>query len=186
MTNNLKAGDITCPELARQLEAKGRVVIVGGPSVSSVIDRIRGCTEALARCPGIEVGNDSQNPEAGRDGGFAAMWAYMTRFPKIQGVFPIKDDEAIGANLAAEQGGRSEMKIAAVDGSPEVVAMLYEAQSRIVASAAQNPDMMGWSAVKLGWEIKSGKAPEVRVVLLGPRQITAANVREVGGWPQKK
>jgi ribose transport system substrate-binding protein len=184
MTDNRKAGAMSCEELAKQIGDKGRVVIISGPSVSSVIDRVGGCQETLKAHPNIEVVSESQNPGAGRDGGFAAMQAYLTRFPSIQGVFTINDEQAIGANLAAEQGKRSEMKIASVDGSPEVVGMLRDGKSRIVVSAAQDPYQMGAEAIRIGWEIVGGKRPEKSVILLEPSLVTGENAKSVEGWPQ--
>lgn len=186
MTDNRKAGSLACEELAKQIGNKGRVVIINGPPVSSVIDRVGGCTDTLAKFPEIKVVSENQNPGAGRDGGFAAMQAYITRFSEIDGVFAINDEQAIGADLAAKQQNRSEMKIAAVDGSPEVVGMLREGSSRIIATSAQDPYEMAVQAVHLGWDAVNGKKPEQAIVLLSPSLVTAENAKSVEGWPQKK
>lgn len=186
MTNNKKAGALSCEELANQIGKKGQVVVIGGPPVTSVTDRVAGCLEALKAFPDVKVTFDKQNPGASRDGGFSAMQAYITRFPKIDGVFAINDEQAIGANLAAKQQTRSEMKIASVDGSPEVVNMLREGSTLIIATSAQDPFGMAVEAVKLGWDAVQGKKPENPVVLLEPKLVTAANAKEVEGWRQSK
>jgi ribose transport system substrate-binding protein len=102
MTNNKKAGELSCEELANQIGKKGQVVVIGGPPVTSVTDRVSGCLEALKAFPDVKVTFDKQNPGASRDGGLAAMQAYITRFPKIDGVFAINDEQAIGANLGCQ------------------------------------------------------------------------------------
>lgn len=186
MTNNKKAGELSCEELAKQLGDKGRVVVIGGPPVTSVTDRIAGCMDALKAHSDIKVVFDNQNPGAGRDGGFAAMQAYITRFPQIDGVFAINDEQAIGATLAAKQQNRSEMKIAAVDGSPEVVKLLRDGSTLIVATSAQDPFGMAVEAVKLGWDAVQGKKPANPIVLLEPKLVTAANAKDVEGWRQSK
>ena len=186
MTDNVKAGNISCAELARQINGKGNVVIINGPPVTSVVDRIAGCKSALEKFPDIKIVSDNQNPGAGRDGGFKAMQDFLTRFEHIDGVFAINDDQAIGADLAAAQAKRSEMKIAAVDGSPAGVDALRSGTSRLVVTASQDPYAMAAQAVDLGVEILQGKKPDQPIVLLEPKLVTAANAATTIGWPQHK
>lgn len=186
MTDNVKAGNISCAELAKQINGKGNVVIINGPPVTSVVDRIAGCKSALEKFPDIKIVSDNQNPGAGRDGGFKAMQDFLTRFDHIDGVFAINDDQAIGADLAAAQAKRSEMKIAAVDGSPAGVDALRSGTSRLVVTASQDPYAMAAQAVDLGVAILQGKKPDQPVVLLEPKLVTAANAATTIGWPQHK
>jgi ribose transport system substrate-binding protein len=186
MTDNVKAGQISCEELAKQINGKGNVVIINGPPVSSVIDRISGCKTALSKNPDIKVVSDNQNPGAGRDGGFKAMQDFLTRFDHIDGVFAINDEQAIGADLAAKQAHRTEMKIAAVDGSPAGVDALRSGSSQIVATASQDPYQMAVEAVDLGAKILQGGKPETPVVLLEPKLVTAINAATTIGWPTHK
>ena len=104
MTDNVKAGEISCAELAKQIGGKGNVVVINGPPVSSVIDRIAGCKAALSKNPDIKIVSDNQNP-AGRDGGLKAMKDFMTRFDHIDGVFAINDEQAIGP--ISQQAGQA-------------------------------------------------------------------------------
>jgi ribose transport system substrate-binding protein len=183
MTDNTKAGYLSCKELAQQIGHKGDVVIINGPPVSSVLDRVAGCKKALAEDLAINVVSDNQNPGAGRDGGLAAMQTFLTRYSHIDGVFAINDEQAIGADLAAKQLQRSEVKIAAVDGSPAGLAAMRSGDSRIVATAAQDPYEMAAEAIDLAAEILNGGNPANRTVLLEPKLITAKNIDGVEGWP---
>ena len=186
MTDNVKAGEISCAELAKQIGGKGSVVIINGPPVSSVIDRIAGCKAALSKSPDIKIVSDNQNPGAGRDAGLKAMQDFMTRFDHIDGVFAINDEQAIGADLAAKQAKRSEMKIAAVDGSPAGIDALKSGTSLIVATASQDPYAMAARALEIGSKIVGGVKTASPIELLEPKLVTAANAASTVGWPQHK
>jgi ribose transport system substrate-binding protein len=186
MTDNVKAGEISCAELAKQIGGRGNVVIINGPPVSSVIDRIAGCKAALSKSPDIKIVSDNQNPGAGRDAGLKAMQDFMTRFDHIDGVFAINDEQAIGADLAAKQAKRSEMKIAAVDGSPAGIDALKSGTSLIVATASQDPYAMAARAVEIGSKIIGGAKMDSSIELLEPKLVTAANAATTVGWPQHK
>lgn len=180
-TNNVKAGEMACQYLSDKLGGKGKVVILNGPPVSSVKDRVKGCKMALSKGK-FEILSDNQNAKATRDGGLAVMQALITRFPKIDGVFTISDQEAIGADLAARQMKRKDLLIVSVDGSPESEAAL-KSDSLIQGSVAQNPYAMAMKAVDVGHEsMKTGKAPSTPVVLLDPNLVTRDNVGSYKGW----
>ena len=95
-------------------EAKGKVVILNGPSVSSIQDRVKGCQSVLSKTK-IEIISDNQNAKATREGGLTVMQSLLTRFPKVDGVFTVCDQEAIGADLAAKQFNRKDFMIVSVD-----------------------------------------------------------------------
>jgi ribose transport system substrate-binding protein len=182
MTNNLKAGQIACQYLAEKIGGKGNVVIINGPPVSSVIDRVKGCKEMLAKSPGIKVVSDNLNADGKREGGFEKMQGLLTRFPEIAGVFAINDPTAIGADLAAKQLNRHEMVITSVDGAPDIESALKQPGSLIVASASQDPYEIAVTATRLGAEVLAGHKPAQTTVLLDPQLITRENVGQYKGW----
>jgi len=55
MTDNVQAGRIACEDLVRRLDGKGNVVIINGPPVSSIIDRVNGCKEVFSQHPDIKI-----------------------------------------------------------------------------------------------------------------------------------
>ena len=186
MTNNKQAGEIACAYLADQLKGQGNVVIINGPPVSSIIDRVSGCKEALAKSPGLEILSDDQDGKASRDGGLAVMQGLLTRFPHIDAVFGANDPTAIGADLAARQMNRTEMIIAGVDGSPDMISALKNADSHIVASASQDPYGMAHQATELSIGIMQGKAPAQTVTLLDTQLVTKANAATFKGWDAQR
>lgn len=182
MTDNVKAGEIACQYIVDHLKGKGDVLIINGPQVSSVVDRVKGCKAVFAKNSGIKVLSDNQDAKGSRDGGFAVTQSLLTRFPKVDAIFAINDPTAIGANLAAKQLNRSEFIITSVDGAPDIEAELKSGSSLVKASASQDPYLMAGQSLEYAAGILNGKKPEKNVFLLEPKLITSENVGEYKGW----
>jgi ribose transport system substrate-binding protein len=182
MTDNVKAGELACQYIADHLKGKGDVLIVNGPQVSSITDRVKGCKNVFSKFPDIKVLSDDQNAQGSREGGFSVGQSLLTRFPKIDAVFAINDPTAIGINLAAKQLNRNEFIITAVDGAPDIETELKSGNSLIKASASQDPYVMAAQSYELAVGIVNGKKPEKNVILLEPQLITADNIKDYKGW----
>lgn len=180
-TNNIQAGEIACQFLADKVGHKGNVIIENGPQVSAVIDRVKGCEQVLAKFPDIKVLSSDQDGKGSRDGGFAAMEGYLTRFADIAGVFAINDPQAIGSDLAAKQLNRGSITIVSVDGAPDIVVALQTA-TQVQASASQDPYAMGRLAVATAHDILQGKKPENPMILMPSKLVTRDNVAAYPGW----
>ncbi|MDO9417806.1 ABC transporter substrate-binding protein [Pararhizobium sp.] len=182
-TDNIKAGEISCQFIVDKLAGKGDVVIINGPQVSSVIDRVKGCKDAFAKAPGINILSADQDGKGTREGALGVMGGLLTRFDKIDAVFTINDSTAVGADLAGKQQNRTEYFISSVDGSPDFEEALKSNPNTLIkASAAQNPYEMARKATKVGFDIVAGKKPENPVELMTPVLITADNIAGYKGW----
>lgn len=181
-SNNLQAGNISCQYIADRLKGKGDVVIINGPPVNSVTERVNGCQQVFAKYPGIKVVSKDQNAEGSRDGGLRVMGDLLTSFPKIDAVFAINDPSGVGAELAARQAKRREFFIVGVDGAPEARDAIASKDSLFVATAAQDPLGMSQKAVQVGNNLIQGKKPENPNILIPVRMITRENVSEYKGW----
>jgi ribose transport system substrate-binding protein len=182
-TNNVQAGEIACQFLAEKIGGKGDVVIVNGPQVSSVIERVKGCKDVLAKSPGIKILSSDQDAKGSRDGGLAVMQSLLTRFPKIDGVFAINDPTGIGVELAAKQLHRTNFPITAVDGAPDAETQLKDPNSpQFVASASQDPFLMARLAVREGVGLLNGKKPEKDPLLMDSKLVTRENANQYQGW----
>lgn len=183
-TDNVEAGKLACQFLVDKLAGKGNVIIQNGPQVTAVTDRVKGCKAALAGAPNIKVLSDDQDGKGSREGGLNVMQGYLTRFPKIDGLFAINDPQAIGSDLAAKQLKRSGILITSVDGAPDIENAL-KTDTQIQASASQDPWAMAQTAVNVGNDILNDKAPAEAVTLLTPKLITRDNVATYSGWSSK-
>lgn len=180
-TNNFQAGELSCGYIAKKLSGHGNVVIENGPSVSAVVDRVKGCKSVLAKEAGIKVLSDDQDAKGSREGGMNAMQGYLTRFPKIDAVFTINDPQAVGSDLAAKQLQRKNIVITSVDGAPDIETAL-KSDTLVQASASQDPWAMAQTAVGIGYGIMNGKTPANPMTLLPSTLVTRDNVGSYKGW----
>jgi ribose transport system substrate-binding protein len=181
-SNNKQAGQLDGKFVADRLKGKGQVVIVNGPPVTAVTDRVAGFLEEIKKSPGIKIVSQDQNAGGSRDGGLRVMTDLLTAFPKIDAVFAINDPTAIGCDLAAKQAQRKDFFIVGVDGAPDVVPSLKDKDSLIQASAAQDPYTMAGKAVEIGYDVMNGKKPAQELTLIPVDLITKDNVDQYKGW----
>jgi ribose transport system substrate-binding protein len=181
-TDNLQAGEVGCQYIADRLKGKGNVVIVNGPPVASVIQRVDGCEKVLSKYPNIKILSKNQNAEGSRDGGLRVMSDLLTTFPKIDAVFAINDPSGVGVDLAARQVRRNEFFIVGVDGAPEAIDAIASKKSLYAATATQNPRGMTQKAVQVGNDILHGKKPSNPNILIPVKLITRDNVSTSTGW----
>jgi len=184
-TDNVEAGKLACQFLVDKLGGKGNVIIQNGPQVTAVTDRVKGCKAALAGAPDMKVLSDDQDGKGSREGGLNVMQGYLTRFPKIDGLFAINDPQAIGSDLAAKQLKRSGIVITSVDGAPDIENAL-KTDTQIQASASQDPWAMAQTAVNVGNDLLNDKAPAEAITQLTPKLITRDNVGSYSGWSSKR
>jgi ribose transport system substrate-binding protein len=181
-TNNLQAGEKSCQYIADRLNGEGNVVIVNGPPVISVIERVDGCLDVLAKYPGIKILSKNQNAEGSRDGGLRVMTDLLTTFPNIDAVFAINDPSGVGADLAANQAKRDDFFIVGVDGAPEAIEAIASEDSVYAATATQDPRGMAETAVRVGNKVLKGEKLESKDILIPVKLITDENVDTAEGW----
>jgi ribose transport system substrate-binding protein len=186
-TNNIQAGTIACEYLIDKMGGKGAMIILNGPQVSAVAERVKGCKEVIARHTAIRLLSSDQDAKGSRDGGLAVMQSLLTRFTTVNGVFAINDPTAIGGELAAKQMQRANFPITAVDGAPDAEAALKDPNSKqFIASASQDPFMMARLAVQEGVGLLNGKKPEKDPLLMDSKLVTRENAVDYQGWTSER
>ncbi len=181
-SNNKQAGTRDGLYVAQRLKGKGQIVVVNGPPVTAVTDRMAGFLEEINKHPDLKIVSQDQNGGGSRDGGQRVMSDLLAAFKQIDAVFAINDPTAIGCDLAAKQAQRKEFFIVGVDGSPDIVPFLKDPGSLIAATAAQDPYLMAEEAVKIGYDIMQGKKPKEELTLIPVGLITKENVDRYAGW----
>jgi len=181
-TDNLQAGRIACTYLARQLSGSGKVVILNGPPVSSIIERVQGCQEALAEYPDIHLLSNDRNSGGSLEGGLEAMTHLLMAHPQINGVFAINDPAALGAEMAGQLADRRDYIIVSVDGAPAAVERIQDTDALLRATATQSPARMAELAVEIGYRLLQGEQPDKTEHLLPATLITSDNVDQTKGW----
>jgi ribose transport system substrate-binding protein len=181
-SDNRQAGQQAAQYIVDKLKGKGQIVIVNGPPVTAVQDRVAGALDVFGKNPEIKILSQDQNAQGSRDGGLRVMTDLLTANKKIDAVFAINDPTGIGCDLAAKQANRNEFFIVGVDGSPDAVAALKSKGSLFEATPAQDPYAMAQKAVEVGVGVMKGNKPEKDLILIPTKLITRENVNEYQGW----
>ena len=181
-TDNVQAGQIACQYIVDKIGGKGNVIIENGPQVSSVVDRVQGCKEAIGKSE-MKVLSSDQDGKGQRDAGLTVMKSLLTRFPDVQAVFTINDPQALGSDLAAKQLNRTNLIITSVDGAPDIEVALKDTKDPMIqASASQDPYALARKAVDIGVDLLNGKEPTQKITLVPPSLVTRDNVKDYKGW----
>ena len=181
-TNNIQAGTIACQFLIDKMGGKGNMLIINGPQVSSVIERVKGCDAVAKKHPGIKILSQDQDAKGSRDGGLSVGQSLLTRFDKVDGAFAINDPTGVGFELAAKQLHRT-IPLTAVDGSPDAEAALKDPDSpNFLATSSQDPFLMARLAVQQGVKLLEGKKLGKDPLLMDSKLVTRDNVKDYKGW----
>ena len=182
VSDQRQAGQLDANYIAKRLNGQGNIVIVNGPLVPAVQDRVAGFVDTIAAFPNIKILSRDQNGNASREGGLRVMADLLAAYPKIDAVFAVNDPTAIGCDAAARQAKRSEFFIVGIDGGPDIVAVLKDPSSLIAATAAEAPRALGSSAVEIGDAILNGNPPDGQLTKIPVTLVTRENVGEYKGW----
>jgi ribose transport system substrate-binding protein len=182
MSDNRQAGEEAAQYIVERLKGKGQIVIVNGPPVTSVEERVKGALETFKKAPNIKILSKDQNAQASRDGGFKVMSDLLTSFPNVDAVFAVNDPTGIGCDAALRQKGHKGAFVVGVDGSPDASKALKDEKSSFAATPAQDPYAMAQKAVEVGFDIMNGKKPKESTILIPVKLISRDNVDQYPGW----
>lgn len=185
MSDNVQAGRIAATRLVEQLGGKGSVVIINGPPVSAVRDRVAGAEAVFKAHPSIKVLSRDQNAGGNRMGGMNVMTDLLTAHADIAGVFAINDPTALGAVLALRQARREGVVVVGVDGAPDAEKALRDTKGGLAATAAQDPFSMAAKAVEVGVALLRGEKPPQEMILVPVTLVTRENIGTYRGWTSR-
>ena len=136
-SKNTDAGRLACEYLAKSIGEKGDVAILDGIPVVPILERVKGCREALAKYPGIKVVS-TQNGKQERATALTVTENILQANKDLKGVFSVNDGGSMGALAAIEASGK-DVKLASVDGAPEAIKAMQKPGSKFIATTAQYP-----------------------------------------------
>ena len=146
-SDNAQGGRLAGEYLARRLGGRGAVAILDQPTVTSVIDRVRGFREALAAHPGITIVAAPAVERGLRETAKQKTDNLLQAHPDLAGIFGSNDDCALGALASIRAAGRANVLVVGFDATPEARAAIQEG-SQLVADAIQYPEMIGRRTVE--------------------------------------
>ncbi len=141
-SDNAQGGRLVGEYLATLLKGHGDIAILDQPTLASVIDRVRGFREAIARYPGIHIVAAPAVERGLRDVAKNKMDNLLQSQPNLAAVFGSNDDCALGALASVRAAGRSNVLIVGFDATPEARSAIAQG-SPLKADAIQYPEVIG-------------------------------------------
>ena len=136
-SKNTDAGRLACEHLAKAIGEKGDVAILDGIPVVPILERVKGCREALAKYPGIKVVS-TQNGKQERATALTVTENILQANKDLKGIFSVNDGGSMGALAAIDASGK-DVKLTSVDGAPEAIKAMQKPGSKFIATTAQYP-----------------------------------------------
>ena len=145
-SDNFAGGQKAAEALIKALGGSGKVAIVDHPEVESVIQRVKGFEEGIAKAPGISI--VAKLPGGGmKDKAFKTTEDILQAHPDLNGIFGINDDSALGALAAVEKAGKlGKISIVGFDAVPEARKAI--ADGRMYADVIQQPTIIGEKTIQ--------------------------------------
>jgi ribose transport system substrate-binding protein len=165
-SDNVAGGRLAGEYLGKILGGKGTVGIINQPAITSVLDRVRGFAEAIAKFPEMKIVADV-NGQGVRDRAMQAASDVLQAHPDIKGIFGINDDSALGALDAAQQFKRMSVAIIGYDATAPAVDAITKG-TQLKADVIQYPKLIGSTTIQKIKEHFSGQqVPKVVPVEVG-------------------
>jgi ribose transport system substrate-binding protein len=145
-SDNVAGGRLAAQAMAEALEGEGKVAIIDHPEVESVIQRVSGFEEELAKTPRLSV-VAKLSGRGVKDQAFRTAEDILQAHPDLAGVFGINDDSALGALAAVEKAGKTgRVKIIGFDAVPEAREAIKA--GKIYADVIQRPKEIGRKTIE--------------------------------------
>lgn len=154
--NSRAAGEDAVQLVAEQFPDGAKAIVIGGPPIPAVIERIGGFIDNAAE-HNIEIVEQADNLQDNVEDARVLAEDLFTKHPDAQVVFGFNDNSAIGAGLAAAARGMDVM-IFGINGTPEGIEAVLD--GTITATYDADQWGMGYQAAELGAAILAGETHE--------------------------
>lgn len=151
-SDNFYIGEQLALKLVNDLHGEGNILVFNGfygvPVVAMRYDELKAVLKWYPKIKIIQPELRDVIPNTVQDA-YAQISQLLNKYPKgtVQAIWAAWDVPQIGATQAVDAAGRSEIKTYAVDGSPDVVALVKDPKSSAAAVVAQQPYEIGKTAV---------------------------------------
>ncbi|MDR7871389.1 MAG: sugar ABC transporter substrate-binding protein [Tissierellaceae bacterium] len=158
LSDNYDGGRMAAEYLVQEMGNMGKVLILeDAPGVTTAEERIAGFAEEMKKYPNIEIVR--QLSSGTRDTHRSTTENMLTAHPDITGIFCFMGDNTLGAYAAVKAMGRTDVKIAGYDASPEQVEIMKNdgPDCQIISSVALYPKAIGRVALETAYKILEGE-----------------------------
>lgn len=154
-SDNYKAGVLCAEDMMSKLEKGAKIAVMNQPSGTACVQREQGFLDTAKDYFEIVSTTDTSGDTAKT---MTAAEDALTADDDLAGFFCINDMGALGCVQAAAAAGKEDLVIYGVDGNPDF--MGYVADGSATASAAQQPSVIGASAVETAIAVLNGEEVE--------------------------
>jgi ribose transport system substrate-binding protein len=184
-SNNYNAGFVCGEDLAKRHPEGGNIVILDFPAAQSVVDRINGFNDAIAKS-GVKFNVVAQQDAQGDLQKAMTIMDDILQRKFDGGIIAAmggNDPTALGIYASCLAAGRNEIEIYGVDGSPDAKKAIAE-KGQFVGSGAQSPINIGKLSVEVAYKILDGEVTEFVRIPVDTFLIDQNNIDEYGidGW----
>lgn len=161
-SDNVAGGKMAAEFLCNAIGGKGNVVELQGiAGTSAARDRGKGFDDYMAAsCPDAKI-VAQQTANFNRDEGLTVFENILQAQPDIAGVFAHNDEMVLGAIQAAEAAGRTGIVFVGFDAIDDAIAAVKE--GKLAATVAQQPALMGQTAVETSVKYLNGETVEASI-----------------------
>ncbi len=145
-SDNVAGGRLAAQAVAAAINSSGKVAIIDHPEVESVIQRVKGFEEEIAKYPNIQI-VAKLSGHGVKDQAFRTTEDILQAHPDLTAVFGINDDSALGALAAIEKAGKlGKIQIIGFDAVPEAREAIKA--GKIYADVVQKPHDIGQKTIE--------------------------------------
>lgn len=174
-SDNSNAGKICGEDLLTRLPQGGKIIIVECPNRNSINERIKGFEKAIAK-QGFEV-VARIDAKGDLDVALPEVEEALRNNPDVVAIMCGNDPTALGALVAANSVGATDLIIYGIDGSPEVKEEIAKDSSLIVATVAQSTDTIAQEAATVAYQMMNDEKYE-DIIYVDTYIITRENISE--------
>ncbi len=145
-SDNIAGGALAAQSVVRAIRGTGEVAIIDHPEVESVIQRVKGFEDELAKAPDVTI-VAKLSGHGTKDQAFRTAEDILQAHPNLAAIFGINDDSALGALAAVEKAGKvGRVTIIGFDAVPEARAAIQA--GKIYADVIQQPQLIGQKTIE--------------------------------------
>lgn len=183
-SDNFYIGEQLALKLVNDLRGEGNILVFNGfygvPVVAMRYDQLKAVLKWYPKIKIIEPELRDVIPNTVQDA-YSQISQLLNKYPKgsVQAIWAAWDVPQIGATQAVDAAGRSEIKTYAVDGSPDVVSLVKDPTSSAAAVVAQQPYLIGKTAVQNAARYLAGDRNLPPATYVPSLVVTKENAAEV-------
>ncbi|MCQ9472947.1 sugar ABC transporter substrate-binding protein [Pseudomonas alliivorans] len=183
-SDNVATGKALAGQLIKDAGGKGNILVFNGfygvPVCAIRYDQLKLALKDYPELKVIEPELRDVIPNTVQDA-YSQVSALLNKYPKgsVSAIWSAWDIPQLGASKALIDAGRTEIKTYGVDGTPEVLELLGRSDSPIGAVVAQQPVLIGKTAVQNVARYLAGQRDLPKETQVPTLLTTAGNLPEV-------